>query len=544
VSVGGTPVARRDAPIRLLRTHGLTSRLDGWAWGAVLVVALFIAMTCWWLSQDRGVPVGDAASHLNTALADHDLLNAGDLLGPLNRPSFYPPVTFVIGALAAFVGGVNVSAPVIGENLVYVSLLAVGCYQTARLVAGPQAGLLAVVFALGSPLLIEQFHVFMLDAPEAALVAISVWLILASERFSRVGISAIAGLCVGLGTASKEQFPLFIIGLLIVVLARSAGSRNRRGIAVFAVVAFVTASPWYLRFLPSLAEYAGAVLPHASAPQGSTPPRFSLANLGWYFWALLNGVLFGPLFAFATIGLAKAFATVLRHRSRASLAPELLGGGLGAWLALTAQPVHDMRYAIPMVPYLAVLGTTWIVSLRPAARRLAALALALASVTATMGATFGIHGQVRILLAGHPIVTDRTLGITPPDEVTIYSDHDFQLAAPRRAGRMLALFRALRKDGITSVVWSLPQAPAGSPVFDFQGLTALARIAHLARPGRFALTHLEPHEALLVRDVALGSAPPCVALADGTGVWVKLGNAAAPDTPDYCPLRRPRFYGP
>ena len=64
-----------------------------------------------------------------------------------------------------------------------------------------------MLFVLGSPLLIEQFHVFMIDAPEAALVAVAVWLILASDRFARgrrrrgCGRRAWAWACV-----SKEQF--------------------------------------------------------------------------------------------------------------------------------------------------------------------------------------------------------------------------------------------------------------------------------------------------------------------------------------------------
>ena len=75
----------------------------------------------------------------------------------------------------------------LAQNLVFVPLLALACYRVGRMVAGPRAGLLAVVFALGTPLIAEQFHVFMLDAPQATLVAVAVWLILASDRFARSG---------------------------------------------------------------------------------------------------------------------------------------------------------------------------------------------------------------------------------------------------------------------------------------------------------------------------------------------------------------------
>ncbi|HEX7290358.1 MAG TPA: hypothetical protein VF250_04440, partial [Conexibacter sp.] len=162
----------------------------------------FIAVTYWWISQDRGVPFADAGSHLYTAIAYHDLLNDGDLDAFFQRSGYYPPATFVTGALATFVTGVNADSPIIGENLIYVSLLALGCYGAGKLVAGPIAGFLAVLFVLGSPLLIEQMHVFMIDAPLAGVVAVSVWLILLSDRFRRIGVAVAAGVAVGFGLAS------------------------------------------------------------------------------------------------------------------------------------------------------------------------------------------------------------------------------------------------------------------------------------------------------------------------------------------------------
>jgi 4-amino-4-deoxy-L-arabinose transferase-like glycosyltransferase len=89
---------------------------------------------------------------------------------------------------------------------VFVPLLALGCYQAGRLLFNSAAGLLAVLFALGSPLLIDQFHVFILDPQLTALVAVSVWLILASEHFSRVDVAAVAGVVGGLGMLVKEPF--------------------------------------------------------------------------------------------------------------------------------------------------------------------------------------------------------------------------------------------------------------------------------------------------------------------------------------------------
>src|ERR1700684_4225658 len=120
--------ARASAPPRI----GM-AQWSAQAWGAIGATIAFIALTCWWLTQDRSIPIYDAGDHLAAAFLFHDMIRAGNLLGPFTSESPYPPIGVLVGALAAFVGGVNVAAPIVGENLVFVSLLTLGCYQTGRL---------------------------------------------------------------------------------------------------------------------------------------------------------------------------------------------------------------------------------------------------------------------------------------------------------------------------------------------------------------------------------------------------------------------------
>jgi Dolichyl-phosphate-mannose-protein mannosyltransferase len=377
-------------------------RWSGPAWGAIGVTLLFVAITCWWLSQDRSVQIFDAGTDLNVAFTVHDMFRAGDLFGPLSINYQYPSFAFQVGGLAAMIGGVNVASPILGENLVFGSLLALGCYQVGRLAYGPRAGLLAVVFALGSPLLIEQFHVFLLEVPEAGLMAVAVWLTLASGRFERVGISALAGLAVGCGVATKEQFPLYIAGFLVVAVVRGRGSRNWRGLFAFSAVALVVASPWYIVHLSDLGSFAHTAGAIGIVPPLSKPPLISLGNLTWYFWNLLNAQLFAVLFVFAAVGFLWAVVVLVRRRDPGGWTPELVGGGVGAWLALSAMPHHETRYTIPMTIYIAVLGTAWIVRLPRVASMLATAVLGLAVVATTLGASFGVGKPVIVKLPGYP----------------------------------------------------------------------------------------------------------------------------------------------
>src|SRR5271155_306135 len=236
------------APAVRLQPSVVISRWSASAWGAIAVTTVFIGLTCWWLTQDRSIPVYDAGGHLATAIRYHQMIQSGNLLEPFENALEYPPLAFLVGAFAMFIGGVNVSSPIIAENIVFASLLALGCYQTGRLLFGARAGLLAVIFVLGSPLLIAQFHVFMLDAPETALVAVSMWLILASEDFSRGRMAGLAGLAVGCGLLIKAQFPFFVAGIVLAALTRG-GWRHWRGLVAFAAVPLVLAAPWYIDHL-------------------------------------------------------------------------------------------------------------------------------------------------------------------------------------------------------------------------------------------------------------------------------------------------------
>src|SRR4029077_17436397 len=104
---------------------------------------------------------------------------------------------------------------------------------------------------LGTPIVVFQMHVFMIDPPEAAMVAASAWAILASRRFERVGIAALAGVLVGLAMMTKETSIIFLAGLVAVAILRG-GWRNWRGLLMFLAVAAAISLPWYVYHVAQL----------------------------------------------------------------------------------------------------------------------------------------------------------------------------------------------------------------------------------------------------------------------------------------------------
>src|SRR5437764_8040406 len=224
-----TAVRRRWAP-------SATAALGRW-WEPLALAALilaFVGITLWWLGADGRAPDYDEGRHLGFALDFHNAFDRGDLTYWFNTFTQYPPFVHLVGALGFLLGPLSVNSPVVAQNLFFLPLLAIGCYGAGSVAYGRRAGVLAAVFALATPMVIDQFHEFMVDAPTAAMVAVTVWLILASRRFERWPIAALAGLAAGLGQMCKAPFVLFIAGFALVVLVRG-GWRNWRGVLAFVV---------------------------------------------------------------------------------------------------------------------------------------------------------------------------------------------------------------------------------------------------------------------------------------------------------------------
>ncbi len=507
------------------------------AWGAIAVTALFLLLSCWWVVRDHSIPISDAGFHLEVTLEVFKDLQAGHWAKAVEPHLQYPPLVYLVGALGAFVGGLGIPSIVIADNLFFIPLLALGCYQIGRLAFTPAAGLLAVVFALGSPLVARLFHLTMLDAPQAAMVAVSVWLILATRYFTRLRFCAAAGLAVGLAMLTKESAALFLVGVLGVTLLRG-GWRGWRGMLVFGVVVLVVAGPWYISDLSQVrAIGSGVATAGTTAHSSIAPPRFSSENLQWYMWSFLDLQIYLPLFLFAAVGGVWTLVGFVRRRWVSPLAPELAVGAFVAWLALTETFVHDNRYGMSMLVYFAVFGSFWIVRLPRSGRIAATAALVLIAFANTLASNFGVGGPVTVSLP-HAIANAKTQS----NDATIYSNEGYLVsAAPERGSNMLATLQALKQRGVEAVV-ALPSKAPNEGAF-LEGLVPLTILAKIGFGETNEPASLNDTVAVLDRELlSSNTAPPCVKLPDGTGIWIRLGDPYAAGAQDFCPSRHPQFY--
>lgn len=489
------------------------------------ITAAFVVVTAWWLTQDRRVPVFDPGLHEGFAFYFHDQIAAGHPFAWFDFWTQYPPFVHMVGAIATFVAGKDVWPGVMAQNIVFVPLLSLGSYGAAKLVyRSDLAGLLAVAFALGTPMIVSQFHVFMVDAPETAMVAVSVWLLLASRSFERVGTSALAGVAVGLGLMTKESFVAFVAGVVLVTFVRGGrGWRTGwRGMAAFAAVVLVIAAPWYIHHWTDVQHLRKLTSANgfSDAPGSNYPHRYSTKNAGWFLWSGLNYQNLAPLLAFSAVGVVTALVRLVRKRTE-PLTIDLLVGGLVAWAGFTYSLPHDPRYSLPALVYLAVFGAGWITLLRGRPRVVAAAALGAVAFVNFVAVNTGLGWhRLSIKLPGAP-----TASFLHEREFTLYSDLGYIYGKPIKSGDLLGLMRDLSDRGARRIRWDY--GAANSATFNNEGLAAFAQMAHLELD---QTTTLRGNDlAFLLLSPPVPGRPPCRTLPGHVGVWVTLGDPAGPD---------------
>lgn len=502
--------------------------------GVALLVLCFIAISVWWVLTDMRSVGGDESRHLVMAFGFYDQLNHGHELywfrfetgaGP-----FYPPLVAVVGMLVAEVGGKSIDALQIGQNLVFVPLFAVAAYRVGTIAFNRLAGLLAVAFAFATPMMISQFHMYMLDMPLAAMVAAGVWLLLETDRFERRWMCVAAGVVLGLGLMTKQSYPFFVLPFVAVMILRG-GWRRPVNIALVAVAALAIAAPWYIQHWGRLRGVATEATAPVDNPWGSEAPRFSLANYTWYGWNLVNLQLLLPLTLLFLAGTVGAAVTWFRERD--GYGPELIAGAVGS-LALTALwfGYHDPRYSFPAIIYMAVLGAGWLSRRRGVLRPVLIGVFALVVVLNTVTVNLGVLGQHMIKVPG-----GKPTSVALEHRLTVQTNYGYVVGKPERAGDLESIMRAAKRDGINKAAFdstgSLWMDPAGLSLFaEDAGLGQTSVPGSLDRNGAY-FTERMPGP---------GMPKPCARLPDGGGVYIYRGPPATLDVRKarnlYCPGNR------
>lgn len=247
-------------------------------------------------------------------------------------------------------------------------------YRIGEELDGAWLGLVAAAQLAALSIHVRESHFVLTDVPTTALATLTVLLAVRAARLGTNASFAWAGAAAGLAASAKYNGGLVIVAPLI-VWAGCAWQKRTRGRALAAIVlaavaAFVVGTPYGLIDLPALLN-----------GYGEQVSRFAAGRLpgdGDPTWLAYYKNLARPLAIWPALALAGAAVGFVRRRSRLPWAA-LAGFGAVYAYALASRSMVFARYALPLLPVLALAAALAIVEMgrwagrlrRESARRLA-----------------------------------------------------------------------------------------------------------------------------------------------------------------------------
>jgi 4-amino-4-deoxy-L-arabinose transferase-like glycosyltransferase len=350
-----------------------------------------------WLHIDNYPPAWDSAHHLTMTLRWLAFWQAPSLasMRAVAAASSYAPLPYwlVLPFYPLFGRGADVA--VLANGAIWLGVLLIATYGLGRQVASPRAGLLAAALVSLYPLVSALQHDFFLDMGLAAIVALSLWLLLRCGSFDRRDRAVTLGVVLGLGTLVKWPFPFFVgapfLAALYGVVRRNGWSRQRLinlGLCLgTAGVLGVARFLFNVLFLPGdlyNLNIVGQLVASFSTAAGH-PPWYTLAGATYYATTLVNH----QASLFLAILVLAAVPAFIRRAERGRL---ILALSIAVPFVLaTLLPVKEQRITVPYLPSVAVITAVGLTRIRQQVLRAGVVALTLAvGLVQFFAASFGI----------------------------------------------------------------------------------------------------------------------------------------------------------
>jgi 4-amino-4-deoxy-L-arabinose transferase-like glycosyltransferase len=201
-------------------------------WSPALLIAglwLFHAVNNWvWLSKNVVIRGWDRIGALVNSLYYHGTLSEFSLQALFNatvQDAIRPPLFGMSMAAMCRLFGVSADVAVM-VNVGYLLILLAASYGIGKKLGGRRAGLLGATLVALVPMVFAMSRYSYFEFSLAAFTTLSIYLLLASDRFERRSTSLLLGVAMGLGFLIKRTFPVFVLGALVVVFVQGRLARK------------------------------------------------------------------------------------------------------------------------------------------------------------------------------------------------------------------------------------------------------------------------------------------------------------------------------
>jgi hypothetical protein len=196
---------------------------------AVAGLVLFHLANNWIFVSTQVTILGwDRPAHLVRTLIYNDMLrevNIRSLFEVLTWSWNRPPLCHLTAVPLYRIFGVSTDVALM-RNGIYVAILLLSVYGIGRRMFSPQIGFLAAFIVSTYPILFSISRMPYVDYALTAMVALSIYLLVACDGFRHRGYSLLLGLIVGLGILTKWPFVAFAGAPIGYVAAQSGALRD------------------------------------------------------------------------------------------------------------------------------------------------------------------------------------------------------------------------------------------------------------------------------------------------------------------------------
>ena len=363
-----------------------------------------------WVALDRRPPVWDHANHLERAVHCERILKEpgrSRVKEILEMSSFYPPVVICAAGALYLLTGVHPLA----SQAVILAFLGIGLgalFVLGQWLFDAKTGILAALIFGTAPFVVYSTTNFQLDLPLAAVVILSLLVLVSTEEFSRRSWSIVMGLTLALGMLVKPPFAVYLFPPLILFAWRAlrapAPGQRLVNLGLTLLLGGALSLPWYGMRLSGLPiQIANRAFKQAA--ESGYPQTLTAFALLFYPRTLLLmfGLLAGPLFAWGLLAL-------IRHPAARGL---LWSASVVPFAVFLFIQNKNLRYVLPILPVAALIAAAGLRALAPAWRRGCTVALVALSALQVGAAAFGVPPVPPWTLFNVPLVFS-----FPPSPVT------------------------------------------------------------------------------------------------------------------------------
>ncbi len=373
----------------------------------LILSMLFITSTIsdiLWLSKETVPPGWDESLHLTKSLQYYDVIMSNQWNLLIKIDDYYPPFYHLSTFIPYILFGTSTDSAIF-VNIIYFGILLFSVYGIGKHFGGEQSGLIGSLLIVLYPGIVGIRRFFVIDNGVVALVALSIYLLLLSDKFKNVKFTLYFGLVSGLAVLSKWTAVFFIIPPFLVVCYDSFVKNKKMPPVAFycmAILGVVVCLTWYWEHFMDVYTKISWGNVYWGTMEGD-PDVFSIESFLYYGKSLINAQISFFFFLLFLIGAIKYRNQVL-----------LLSWIIVPYVVMTLMKNKNERYTLPSIAAVAIITALWIASIKTKQTKTVIIATVLIVGAGQLLILGLIPEPTPLMVGGIAITPGQIYGTRPP----------------------------------------------------------------------------------------------------------------------------------